>query len=154
MKKHHENFQIGLVQQADFKQFAAQVLLPDIMMPLQLTPLQLTPLHSHSISASFRSPADDYIEDHLDLNQLLINNKSAYGQQIRGRIQQWLSLPGCVGFAPTKTLAKQWKKTLETYAYSVIGKLLVRDVDLARIGQHLCVMKQLPSMLPAYVNKR
>ncbi|MGV8935150.1 MAG: LexA family protein [Gallionellaceae bacterium] len=72
MKKHNENFQIGLAQQPDFKQFAAQVLLPDIMMPLQLTPL-----HSHSISAGFPSPADDYIEDHLDLNQLLINNKSA-----------------------------------------------------------------------------
>lgn len=28
------------------------------------------------------------------------------GQQIRRRIQQWVGLPVCVGFAPTKTLAK------------------------------------------------
>jgi DNA polymerase V len=29
-----------------------------------------------------------------------------YGRQIRQRIQQWLGLPVCVGFAPTKTLSK------------------------------------------------
>ena len=34
------------------------------------------------------------------------NNFTHYGQQIRSRIQQWLGLPVCVGFAPTKTLAK------------------------------------------------
>lgn len=33
-------------------------------------------------------------------------NFTQYGQQIRQRIQQWLGLPVCVGFAPTKTLAK------------------------------------------------
>lgn len=33
-------------------------------------------------------------------------NFTDYGQQIRQRIQQWLGLPVCVGFAPTKTLAK------------------------------------------------
>ena len=34
------------------------------------------------------------------------DNFTQYGQQIRQRIQQWLGLPVCVGFAPTKTLAK------------------------------------------------
>lgn len=33
-------------------------------------------------------------------------NFTEYGQQIRQRIQQWLGLPVCVGFATTKTLAK------------------------------------------------
>ena len=33
-------------------------------------------------------------------------NITQYGQQIRQRILQWLGLPVCVGFAPTKTLAK------------------------------------------------
>jgi DNA polymerase V len=33
-------------------------------------------------------------------------NFTEYGQQIRQRIQQWTGLPVCVGFAPTKTLAK------------------------------------------------
>jgi len=34
------------------------------------------------------------------------DNFTQYGQQIRQRIQQWVGLPVCVGFAPTKTLAK------------------------------------------------
>ena len=33
-------------------------------------------------------------------------NFTQCGQQIRQRIQQWIGLPVCVGFAPTKTLAK------------------------------------------------
>ena len=48
-----------------------------ILLPCRLAPLQLTPMYSHSISAGFPSPADDYIEDRLDLNELLINNKPA-----------------------------------------------------------------------------
>ncbi len=48
-----------------------------ILLPCKMSPIQLTPLYSHSISAGFPSPADDYIEDRLDLNELLVNNKSA-----------------------------------------------------------------------------
>ena len=48
-----------------------------ILLPCRMAPLQLTPMYSHSISAGFPSPADDYIEDRLDLNELLVNNKSA-----------------------------------------------------------------------------
>jgi len=48
-----------------------------IMLPSKMAPIQLTPLYSHSISAGFPSPADDYIQDRLDLNQLLVNNKAA-----------------------------------------------------------------------------
>jgi DNA polymerase V len=33
-------------------------------------------------------------------------NFTQCGQQMRQRIQQWIGLPVCVGFAPTKTLAK------------------------------------------------
>ena len=71
MKNRTENPSIH-VAQPDFRLFPGQVLLPDIMMPLR--PI---PLHSHSISAGFPSPADDYVEDHLDLNELLISNKPA-----------------------------------------------------------------------------
>ncbi len=35
------------------------------------------PLYSSKISAGFPSPADDYIEDTIDLNDLLIKNKPA-----------------------------------------------------------------------------
>lgn len=48
-----------------------------ILLPCKLAPLLLTPIYSHSISAGFPSPADDYIEDRLDLNELLVSNKSA-----------------------------------------------------------------------------
>lgn len=63
---------IRLVQQPDFSSAPDLVLLPG-----KMAPVQLTPLYSHSISAGFPSPADDYIEDRLDLNQLLVNNKAA-----------------------------------------------------------------------------
>lgn len=48
-----------------------------ILLPGKISPIQLTPLYSHSISAGFPSPADDYIEDRLDLNELLVSNKPA-----------------------------------------------------------------------------
>lgn len=35
------------------------------------------PLLGYSVPAGFPSPADDYVEDWLDLNQLLVHNKSA-----------------------------------------------------------------------------
>jgi DNA polymerase V len=45
--------------------------------PSSLAPIQTFPLYAHSISAGFPSPADDFIEAELDLNQLLIQNKAA-----------------------------------------------------------------------------
>lgn len=35
------------------------------------------PLHSHKVVAGFPSPADDYVEERLDLNEKLIHNKEA-----------------------------------------------------------------------------
>jgi DNA polymerase V len=72
MKNCAANIPIKLVQQPDFSPFIGQVLLPG-----RIAPVQLTPLYSHSISAGFPSPADDYIEDRLDLNELLVSNKPA-----------------------------------------------------------------------------
>lgn len=37
----------------------------------------LIPLHSHKVVAGFPSPADDYVETRLDLNDKLIQNKQA-----------------------------------------------------------------------------
>lgn len=48
-----------------------------IQVPGKSLPAQAFPLYSHSISAGFPSPADDYIEDRLDLNELLVSNKPA-----------------------------------------------------------------------------
>lgn len=38
---------------------------------------QKTPLSASRVSAGFPSPADDQIEEHIDLNELLITNKPA-----------------------------------------------------------------------------
>ena len=72
MENHNVTFIPQSVQQPDFSLFIEQILLPGKMIPVQLTPL-----YSHSISAGFPSPADDYIEDRLDLNELLVSNKAA-----------------------------------------------------------------------------
>ncbi len=45
--------------------------------PSQLAPVESIPLFGHTVPAGFPSPADDYVEDRLDLNQLLVQNKSA-----------------------------------------------------------------------------
>lgn len=36
-----------------------------------------SPLYGHAIAAGFPSPADDYVETWLDLNQLLVRNRPA-----------------------------------------------------------------------------
>ena len=46
-------------------------------LPSLLAPIQRLPLFGHTVPAGFPSPADDYVEDRLDLNQLLVQNKSA-----------------------------------------------------------------------------
>lgn len=51
--------------------------IPGVMLPKQLAPIEPLPMLGHRISAGFPSPADDYVEGHLDLNQLLVHNKSA-----------------------------------------------------------------------------
>jgi len=48
-----------------------------MLQPAQHAPLQHIPLYGHKVPAGFPSPADDYVEDQLDLNQLLVQNKSA-----------------------------------------------------------------------------
>lgn len=46
-------------------------------LPSLLPPVLRIPLFGHSVPAGFPSPADDYVEDRLDLNQLLVHNKAA-----------------------------------------------------------------------------
>jgi DNA polymerase V len=45
--------------------------------PSLLAPIQAIPLYGYTVQAGFPSPADDYVEDRLDLNQLLVQNKSS-----------------------------------------------------------------------------
>ena len=67
----------GLIQRPGFAHAVPSAVAGQILLPSKVSPVQLTPLYSHSISAGFPSPADDYIEDRLDLNELLVNNKAA-----------------------------------------------------------------------------
>ncbi len=48
-----------------------------VTVPSPVAPIQRSFLYGHAISAGFPSPADDYIESKLDLNQLLVRNKAA-----------------------------------------------------------------------------
>lgn len=48
-----------------------------ILYPCPQAPIQPIPLFGHAVPAGFPSPADDYVEGRLDLNQLLIQNKTA-----------------------------------------------------------------------------
>src|SRR5688572_19337569 len=49
----------------------------DAIAPLLVAPRQPFPLYASRVSAGFPSPADDYVEARLDLNELLVNHKEA-----------------------------------------------------------------------------
>ena len=48
-----------------------------LWLPANIAQVVPLPLFGHKIPAGFPSPADDYVEERLDLNQLLVHNKSA-----------------------------------------------------------------------------
>lgn len=49
----------------------------ELLHPADLPPSLRLPLFGHKIAAGFPSPADDYVEDRIDLNQHLIRHKEA-----------------------------------------------------------------------------
>lgn len=50
---------------------------PDVLLPCLVARPEPLTLYGHKIAAGFPSPADDYVETRLDLNQLLVRNRSA-----------------------------------------------------------------------------
>src|SRR5688572_7662785 len=48
-----------------------------LIAPAKLAPICLFPLFATKVAAGFPSPADDYIEARLDLNELLVTHKEA-----------------------------------------------------------------------------
>lgn len=48
-----------------------------VLVPMPVAPVHSTAMYGHKISAGFPSPADDNVEDKLDLNLLLIHNMAA-----------------------------------------------------------------------------
>ena len=67
------------------------------------------PLASFSASAGFPSPADDYLEGRLDLNDptgFTDEAMTTLAAHIRRTVRQWTGIAVSVGIGPTKTLAK------------------------------------------------
>jgi DNA polymerase V len=60
-----------------FTQLRHDPLRHEMWLPSLLAPVQSDPLFGHKVPVGFPSPADDYVEDRLDFNQLLVQNKSA-----------------------------------------------------------------------------
>jgi DNA polymerase V len=56
---------------------AEKIPFPNIFLPDLDSPAPSIPLYGVSVAAGFPSPADDYIEKRLDLNELLINKPAA-----------------------------------------------------------------------------
>lgn len=71
-------------------------------------------------------------EAFLDFNGVPVEDYQEYGLQIRARILKWLSLPVCVGIAPTKTLAKAANVVAKKY-FPKTGGCYVIDTDDKRI---------------------
>jgi DNA polymerase V len=64
-------------------------------------------------------------EAFLDFNGIKIDNYNDYGLQIRSRILKWLSLPVCVGIAPSKTLAKVANVIAKKYFETTHGSYVI-----------------------------
>lgn len=45
--------------------------------PVELRQIMLLPLYSDLVQCGFPSPAQDYVEQRIDLNELLVNHPSA-----------------------------------------------------------------------------
>jgi DNA polymerase V len=58
---------------------------PSILLPAESPGRVLLPLFGHRVTAGFPSPADDYVEDRLDLNELLVQRQEAtYFLRVKG----------------------------------------------------------------------
>ncbi|WP_373017477.1 Y-family DNA polymerase [Thiomicrorhabdus sp.] len=62
----------------------------------------------HRIIGQFSPHQEIYSidESFLELGDLRIENLTAYAQQIKQRVKQWIGIPVAVGIGPSKTLAK------------------------------------------------
>lgn len=71
-------------------------------------------------------------EAFLDFNGIDIPDFHAKGLEMRNRTLKWLSLPICVGVAPTKTLSKAANRIAKKYQDRTQG-VFVMDTDAKRI---------------------
>lgn len=71
-------------------------------------------------------------EAFLNFDGMTISDYQDYGIQMKNRIQKWLSIPICVGFAPTKALSKVANKIAKKYQERTQGSYVI-DTDEKRI---------------------
>ncbi len=71
-------------------------------------------------------------EAFLDFNGITIYDYHKYGLEIKQRTWKWLSMPICVGIAPTKTLAKAANRIAKKFQERTEG-VYVMDTDEKRI---------------------
>jgi DNA polymerase V len=71
-------------------------------------------------------------EAFLNFDGMKIADYQDYGVQMKQRIQKWLSIPICVGFAPTKALSKVANKIAKKYPERTQGSYVI-DTDEKRI---------------------
>ena len=72
-----KEFLAGYKERVATTKDAAKQLAGQMMLPLNEPPKQRIPLYGTKIRAGFPSPADDYVEARLDLNEHLIKNPPA-----------------------------------------------------------------------------
>lgn len=71
-------------------------------------------------------------ESFLNFDGMNIEDYHAYGIQIKNRVNKWLSIPICIGFAPTKALSKVANKIAKKYQERTQG-IYVIDTEEKRI---------------------
>lgn len=71
-------------------------------------------------------------ESFLNLDGMTISDYHTYGVEMKSRIQKWVGLPVCVGFAPTKTLSKMANHIAKKFQERTQG-IYVIDTDEKRI---------------------
>ncbi len=71
-------------------------------------------------------------EAFLDFNGITVNDYQLYGLKIKETVAKWVSLPICVGFAPTKTLSKVANRIAKKYQDRT-GGVYVMDNEEKRI---------------------
>lgn len=71
-------------------------------------------------------------EAFLDFSGIAVKDYRDYGMQMRTRAQKWLSLPICVGVAPTRVLAKAANRIAKKFQDRTEG-VYVMDTDEKRV---------------------
>lgn len=71
-------------------------------------------------------------ESFMNFDGMNIEDYHTYGIQIKTRINKWVSIPVCIGFAPTKALSKVANKIAKKYQERTQG-IYVIDTDEKRI---------------------